>query len=180
MKPLCVFGIVNNKKGLKIAEEMLKWLEPIYDVHKVYHDGSQFEYPALKYMQNLCINTDLPVLYIHTKGAFNRQELSQTVRAMWKYEFTINRDLYFKLVDRPYAVVACPFTGSDKTTWYNGFVANSKAMKEIPEITPGDRMKFERLFIKQTPQVVGVIRNDVHRELGHVDKKFNSMWNLMK
>jgi len=43
MKPLCVIGIVNNERGLKIAEEMLDWLNPIYEVHKVYHDGSKFE-----------------------------------------------------------------------------------------------------------------------------------------
>lgn len=43
MKPLCVLGIVDSEKGREIASEMLEWLEPIYDVHKVYHDGSLFE-----------------------------------------------------------------------------------------------------------------------------------------
>lgn len=179
MKHICVFGIVNNEFGLKIAQEMLEWLEPIYEIHKIYHDGSQFEYPALKYLQELCIKTKQPCLYIHTKGAFNRPELSQTVRDMWKKEFSKNYETYFKLVDRPFAAVACPFTGSDKTTWYNGFVTNAKAMEEIPEITPGNRMKFERLFIGQKPQVFGVIRNDFHRELGHIDEKFNSTWKLI-
>ena len=131
-------------------------------------------------MQDLCLKTDLPCLYLHTKGAFNRQEFSKEIRNMWKHEFGENKDLYFKLVDRPYAVVACPFTGHDKTTWYNGFVTNAQAMREIPQITPGDRMKFERLFINQKPQVLGTIRNDVHRELGHIDRKCKSAWNLIK
>lgn len=180
MKPLCVFGIVNNENGLKIAQEMLQWLDPIYEVHKNYHDGSQFEYPALKYLQELCINTKRPCLYIHTKGAFNRPELSQMVRDMWKKEFSENYNIYFKLVDRPYAVVACPFTGSDKTTWYNGFVTNWQAMKEHPIINPNkNRMKFERLFIGSDTQVIGVVRNDFHRELGHIDEKALETWNKM-
>ncbi|MBR2266614.1 MAG: hypothetical protein IJ882_08175 [Paludibacteraceae bacterium] len=151
---------------------MRAWLLPNYHVIEVQHDGSLFEQPALRYMQDYCKETGRPCLYIHTKGAYNRMEFSVQVRRMWRGEFTTKRDVYFGLVDRPFAAVACPVTGSDKTTWYNAFVANARAMAEIPEITPSsNRMKFERLFIKQTPQVYGVLRNDGHRELGGIDNK---------
>ena len=180
-KKLCVLGVVRNASGIDIAEEMLEWLTPLYDVHVVHHDGTKFEYPALSYAQELATDTGLPVLYLHTKGAFNRPELSRDVREMWRHEFTEKRDVYFGLVARPFAAVACPFTGSDKTTWYNGFVANCRAFAEIPAIAPStNRMKYERLFIGQSPQVIGVLRNDIHRENGHVDERFEEYWKLIK
>lgn len=178
--PYCIFGVADTELGREIEKEMRSWLEPNYNLIEIWHDGSQFEYPALKYLQDFCKETGKPCLYIHTKGAYNRQEWSKTIRDMWKYEFTINKDLYFELVNRPFAVVACPATGSDKTTWYNGWVTNAKAMLEIPEITPStNRMKYERLFIGQKPQVIGVIRNDFHRELGHTDHKMEQTLKLM-
>lgn len=180
MKPLCVIGIVNNERGLKIAEEMLDWLNPIYEVHKVYHDGSKFEQPALRYLQDLCIKEHRPCLYLHTKGAYNRSEFSQQVRQIWKHEFTKHWQTYFDLVDRPYAVVSCPFTGSDKTTWYNGFVVNWQAMQDHPTINPNkNRFKFEKLFVDSRTQVIGVVRNDFHRELGHTDRKTLETWSKM-
>ena len=166
---------------MEIEAEMREWLEPNYHLIEVWHDGLQFEQPALLYMQMLCHEQKRPCLYLHTKGAFNRPELSVFVRDMWRHEFAERRDLYFGLVDRPYAVVACPFTGSDKTTWYNGFVTNWQAMEELPIIEPSaNRMKYERLFIKQSPQVIGVIRNDMHREIGRVDERAMTVWKLIK
>lgn len=181
MDPLCVLGVADTEQGRIIEQEMREWLEPNYCVFEIWHDGSLFEQPALRFMQDLCHDTKSPCLYLHTKGAFNRGELSAEVRQMWKMEFGDKRDMYFALVDRPYAVVACPFTGSDKTTWYNGFVANSKAMEEIPCIDPNkNRMKFERLFVGKAPQVIGVMRNDIHREEGKIDNKFISTMKLFK
>lgn len=172
MKPICVLGVVDNEAGRAIEREMLAWLEPLYDVHVVLHDGTKFEQPAIRYMQDICLRDKVPCLYLHTKGAFNRPELSTVVRSMWKHEFTTKKDVYFGLVDRPYAAVACPFTGSDKTTWYNGFVTNWQAMAAHPLIEPNaNRMKFERLFIGSQTQVFGVVRNDMHREIGHVDAR---------
>lgn len=180
-KPYCVFGVVDNERGREIEKEMREWLEPEYSLYEVWHDGTLFEQPALRFMQDLCKTSDRPALYIHTKGAFNRQELSDRIREMWKREFTIHKDTYFDLVARPFGVVACPATGSDKTTWYNGFVANARAMAEIPLIEPNkNRMKFERLFIGQSPQVIGVLRNDFHRERGHIDSKMIATLNLYK
>lgn len=177
MRPLCVLGVVNTERGHAIKDEMFEWLEPLYDVQCFVHDGSKFEYPALRYAQTMSISSGLPVLYLHTKGAYNRADLSAEVRRMWRHEFGQNRDLYFRLVSRPYAVVACPFTGSDKTTWYNGFVANTRAWSEIPPIESiSNRMKAERLFIGQHPQVIGVVRNDMHRNGGDIDRKARNAW----
>ena len=178
MKPLCVLGIVETERGEAIAKEMLEWITPLYDVQCVRHDGSEFEYPALRYAQTVAITSGFPVLYLHTKGAFNRAELSAEVRLMWKHEFGDRARIYYELVNLPYAVVACPFTGSDKTTWYNGFMANAKAWSEIPPIeSPKNRMKAERLFIGQHPQVIGVLRNDMHRDGGDIDIKARAAWN---
>ena len=35
---ICVFGILKTKDGIKIRDEMLKWLEPIYDILKIEQD----------------------------------------------------------------------------------------------------------------------------------------------
>lgn len=184
MKPLCVLGIVDNEKGKEIAREMLSWLREYYEVECVYHDGSKFEQPALRRMQELCIEKKRPCLYLHTKGAYNRSALSSNVREMWRHEFTFNQALYFALVSKPYSAVACPFAGSDKTTWYNGFVANWQAMAEIPPIMPSEnRKKYERLFRGSKVQVFGTIRNDLHRNpetCGHIDEKAMEAWNLIR
>lgn len=159
-----MFGVVTNEKGMKIREEMLPWLLSSYNVTEIQHDGSLFEQPALRYMQDFCKEKKVPCLYIHTKGAYNQRPETQEVRDMWKHEFTKNRDLYFALVDRPYPCVSTPFTGSDKTTWYNGFVANWQAMDWHPVINPNtNRMKFERLFRLSSVNVVGVVRTDIER-----------------
>jgi len=172
LNPFCVFGVADTEKGRAIEEEMRAWLEPNYNVVEVWHDGLLFEQPALRYMQDMCAVSKRPCLYIHTKGAFNRDEFSEKVREMWMREFTEKRDLYFGLVDRPYAAVACPMTGKDKTTWYNGFVVNAQAMAEIPVIEPlFNRKHYERLFVDKNPQVIGVMRNDVHRKAGEIDAK---------
>lgn len=179
--PYCVLGVVDNDSGRAIEREMREWLEPNYNLIEVLHDGSLFEQPALRFMQDWCVTYKVPCLYLHTKGAFNRPELSASVRDMWKHEFTVNRDLYFGIVNRPYAVVACPTTGRDKTTWHNGFVANWQAMAEHPLIEPNtNRMKFERLFVGSNTQVVGVMRNDMHRDLGNVDARTQEIWQKIK
>lgn len=179
--PFCVFGIAETEAGIAIEKEMREWLEPNYHLIEIWHDGSLFEQPALRYMQDLVKRTGKPCLYIHSKGAFRRPELSADIRQMWKHEFTTRRDLYFALVDRPYGVVSCPTTGNDKTTWYNGFVANALAMSEIPLIEPNaNRYVFERLFIGKTPQVIGLMRNDLHRSEKFIHEKTYEAWDKIK
>ncbi|MCQ2310173.1 MAG: hypothetical protein MJZ64_00260 [Paludibacteraceae bacterium] len=173
-KPLCVFGALDTDNGRAIADEMLQWLVPHYEVHVVWHDGSQFEQPALRYMQDLCKERNVPCLYLHTKGAWNSTRMDNVrIRAFWKKEFTERQEEYFDAVDCARPSVACPFTGDDGTTWYNAFVVNAAAMRVHPEIRPNaNRMKFERLFVKRNEvRVCGMVSNAIHREKGDIDKK---------
>lgn len=162
-RPYAVFGIADTPDGHDIADEMMCWLFQEYEVHAVIHDGKLFEQPALRYAQRLSLLTDQPVLYIHTKGAYNKPIRSQRIRDLWRLEFGHNKDFYFKRAKEPGARVICPFTGPDRMTRYNGFVANADAWGVIPEIRPNaDRMVFEKLW-KNAPsvEIVGTIYNDI-------------------
>jgi len=53
-------------------------------------------------------------------------------------------------------------------------------MQDHPTINPNkNRFKFERLFVDSRTQVIGVVRNDFHRELGHTDRKTLETWSKM-
>lgn len=160
--PFCVLGVADTDKGRAIAAEMREWLKPNYCVIEIWHDGSLFEQPALHYMQYLCKETDATCLYLHTRGAFNfHKTTTERTHKLWRHEFTTKRDWYFEQVAKREPTAACPFTGSEKYTWYNGFVVNANAMKAIPEIKPNeDRLFFEHLF-KGTPvNVIGAYVNE--------------------
>ena len=86
-RPTCVFGAVDTPNGRAIADEMLAWITPEYNTHVVWHDGRMFEYHALRYAQELAMREDIPVLYLHTKGACNKPERSALIRKMWRREF---------------------------------------------------------------------------------------------
>ena len=66
---ICVFGVLKTKDGIKIRDEMLQWLEPLYDVLKIEQDppGKLVEYPAIKFACQSAIEMNEPVLYLHTK-----------------------------------------------------------------------------------------------------------------
>ena len=163
-QPMCVFGVVMNEAGVKIENEMVAWLRNHYHVIEVRHDGTHYEQPALRYMQNLCKDTGRPCLYVHTKGAYNKPTRSGRIRRMWRDEFVGKQQLYFDIVEQSNApCVATPFTGEDRLTRYNGFVANAAAMKAIPDIVPNDdRMVFERIFANnKNIKIVGVCLNNV-------------------
>lgn len=162
-KPLCIINIMNNEQGLKISEEILEWLEPIYEVHKIYHDGSQYEYPGMKYMQDLCIKEKRPCLYLHTKGAVNTRPETEDVRKLWKHEFTKNYQTYFNIVNIDSPQVACPLTGNLGFPWFNGFVTNYQALQKIPSFEPcEDKGVFNQIFGIFKVPVYGVVRNDVN------------------
>lgn len=160
MKKLCVFGCLLTEEGKKIKEEMLKWLNPNYNVLCIKQEppGKLFEYPALKYAIKIAIELNQPVLYIHTKGAGNpvrgtapcaaypvgyraidcmpankkNEDWQGCVRNMWKHEFTENIEKYFEVVNTDEPVVACPYhSKTNKITWQNAFVMNPAAAKEV-------------------------------------------------
>lgn len=158
MKPICVFGILDNQAGREIAREMLVWLNRVYDVRQVRHDGSQFEYPALKVAKETAEKEGCPVLYIHTRGAVNTWNTTIPTRRMWKEEFGNQWYKYFSLACMQEPLVVCPFVDKDRETRYNGFVANPAAWKEIDLKPSVDRYNFERLWAgKNNVAVVGLL-----------------------
>ena len=157
MKPLCVFGIMDNAAGRKIANEMREWLQPVYELHEVLHDGTQFELPALREAQRLVQERMQPVLYIHTRGAFNIWRTTILTRKMWREEFGRQWRKYFTLADREQPLVVCPFVDFDKETRYNGFVANAAAWAQLDLQPTKDRFDYERLWCKQETPVIGLL-----------------------
>jgi len=69
---------------------MLEWLINEYDVYCIYQKfpGDMYEYPSLRFAQwySLAYNKSI-ILYLHTKGAFNRHPFPDIVRSFWKHEF---------------------------------------------------------------------------------------------
>ena len=161
--PLCVLGCIDTLEGREIAGEMLCWLKWYYDVHEVWHDGTLYEQPALRYAQDLSKLTGQPVLYLHTKGACNHVHRSRLIRKLWRREFVRNMGRYGNAILGDAPAVACPFTGADRFTRYNGFIANAAAWAAIPPIEPNaDRAVFEWLW-RDTPEVHlhGLIYDDI-------------------
>jgi hypothetical protein len=192
MRPICVFGVLLTDEGKKIKAEMLEWLEPIYEVHLIEQEppGKLFEYPAIKEAIELSIERNLPVLYIHTKGAGNpvrgtapcpaypvgyraidcmpsnrcNEDWQGCVRNMWKHEFTENRDKYFEAVNVDHSMVACPYhSKNNRITWQNAFVMNPQAAVEVKEtfIQTTNRYYYECIFDKTKVGMVGIRLNDI-------------------
>ena len=64
-KRKCVLGVLKSEEGLKIKEEMLSWLSPLYDVELVEVDPPNdklFEYPFIKRACEKSIETNEPIL----------------------------------------------------------------------------------------------------------------------
>ena len=126
-------------------------------MHAVYHNGKQFELPALREAQRLAIERNEPVLYIHTRGAVNTWRTTIPTRRMWREEFGRQWRKYFTLADRHEPLVVCPFVDKDKETRYNGFVANPAAWAALNVQPTQDRMDYERLWAKTDVPVIGLL-----------------------
>lgn len=162
-KTLCVFGVLNTQRGNEIAEEMLSWLTVDYDVDLILHDGSDFEYPAMKYAFDKSAHNNEPVLYVHSKGAFNKSYIADCTRKLWRKEFVDNKEWYINCVSVNTPKIACPFTGKKKTTWLNGFIANSEASAILRNLSKTrNRYYYETLpFHHKGVAVEGRIMGDV-------------------
>lgn len=157
-RPLCVFGIMDNPKGQTIADEMRPWLKQYYQLIEVWHDGSQFELPALQEARKLSLSTHSSVLYIHSRGAVNEWGTTIPTRRLWRHEFGSQWRKYFDICKRSTPTVVCPFVDYDRETRYNGFVANYAAWERCNLYPSMDRMVYERLWCKDTEtRVMGTI-----------------------
>ena len=130
MKNLCVFGILTTDEGMRIKSEMYSWLEPLYNIFPVEQEppGSLYEYPALYFTIRLAIDSKLPVLYIHTKGAGHPKcHFQSSVRNMWKHEYGNSSRIGDYFNGKTDAVVTTPISGPHNITWFNSFVITPKA-----------------------------------------------------
>ena len=170
---ICLLNILNTESGNRIANDMLSWLKPLYNVIEFRHDGSKFEGPGIEHACQLCISQNEPCLYLHTKGAFYStpnftdksliptlmgkhhipiDQWQSIVRNLWKHEFTSSRRHLYEtahsqlssipLVTAPYVCIR------NGTTWYNGFIMNSLAAKNILNIMPNATSRF---YYEQLP-----------------------------
>lgn len=185
---LCVFGCLLTDYGMQIKQEMLSWLSTEYKVFCVDQEppGTLFEYPGIYYAAKLAIDANYPVLYVHTKGAANKipsyhtkmmsskfnvpshakpEDCQRVIRNLWRHEFTGNRLYeYLRAVNVNTPMVACPYTGPSKTTWWNGFIINPLAAKILlPKLQISTyRWYYERLFANFADiQVCGLRRNNL-------------------
>ena len=151
---ICILGVLDNDRGKVIKQELLSWVTHKYDCIAVNQEppGRLFEYPALFIAQQTSISTGKPVLYLHTKGAANPNNVynQERVRKLWRFEFDVHYEDYMKFINSGDRVVACPFTGTKThTTWMNGFIATPDAWKAADNIKPpkfGDRYPYEHCF----------------------------------
>lgn len=169
MKRKCVLGVLKTELGLKIKEEMLAWLSPLYDVITVEQEapGELFEYPGIRMAASIAAETYESVLYLHTKGAFYQNPTQPHVREYWRQEFVEKADAYFAPceVNKDDAVVTAPVVAkNNKVCWFNGFVMSPGAAKKLNKVISikKDRMWFEQDMWGscENVKVVGILRDD--------------------
>lgn len=159
----CVFSIMDNDSGKKIYNEMIKWLRPNYEVMECWHDWSQFEFPGINMAMNYSLQSNEPVLYIHSKGAGNHNECQPIIRKGWKKELTTNKDKYIEAIKQHDVVTM--ITGNEKHTWFNSFMATPKAFKAIESMLKEpnpNRYFYEDMWLNTDIDVYGVLSNDIN------------------
>ena len=172
-KYLCVFGCLLTDIGKQIKREMLTWLTSSYHVLCIDQQppGRLFEYPAMLYAAKLSVDTNQPVLYIHTKGAANQNHLQAKVRHLWQIEFgTSHASKYFSVVNSNNPIVATPFASPEGSTWFNGFVMNPAASKICLQVIndfnhpiskhlkpENIRYRYEHMFRDTKCHVIGIL-----------------------
>ena len=171
LKPMCIFGVFSNQLGMRIREEMLSWLLPLYNVIEVRQKtpGVLFEYPALRFAQWFLLNNDVNYcLYVHTKGAANNNSVQRYVREMWRLEFGSEnrRKNYVELCDTDEPTQACPYVGPNGAeTWFNGFFANKAAFTELGDIEKYEnRYLYECLFnpVKDRVKIKALLKDNIN------------------
>ena len=164
-KRLCVLGVLRTQFGMQIKAEMLSWLQPNYEVICVEQDppGTMFEFPAIKTAAAISVARQQSVLYLHTKGASNPVMYRHQVmiRKLWADQFTNNKDAYFSTVNVEEPMIACPYIGDKRQTWWNGMVMNTTAAQVIldkMELTDR-RHYYEEMCNEINIKVVGIMQD---------------------
>lgn len=156
----CVLGVFETTRGLDIAGEMSTWIKDKYKLYKVTQESIEdnlYELPALLFASSLSIKLNVPVLYLHTKGAVNAAPVQNIVRLLWKKEFGESKNWYDEHIEGDKPKVLCPISTGEEVAWYNGFVMNPSAAKIINErIAVQDRYYYEQSLLKDSGiEVVG-------------------------
>jgi len=143
----CVMGVLKTEKGLKIKERISAYLKPRFKIFYVEQDppGTMFEYPAIMFALKMAVDTNVPVLYIHTKGAVDPHHMwyQTPVKKLWEREFGTEKvDQTYKRVCCKEPNVICPIAGSEKQTWWNGMIINPAAAKVIQKTFHFDTNRF--------------------------------------
>lgn len=143
----CVLGVLLSDYGKEIEHYMLSWLTKKYNVISIRQPvpGPLFEYPALRFAQLFSTEFNVPVLYLHTKGAAHKGRFQRKTLNMWRFEFVESKSAYEKRIDQ-YDVLL-PYSGPQNITWFNGFIASNKAFSSISPISVlENRYIYEILF----------------------------------
>lgn len=184
----CILGVLDTDAGLKICEELKRWLTAEFDnVIEVHQpaDGKQYEYPFIKKAVDVAVETNEPVLYLHTKGAFNTvpvikpgritmmnfmpkeckpEDWQKSIRKCWQNEFSGERlKVYKEKIQTKEPTVLTPFSGNGKSTWFNGFMINPEAaaiLKQNLKISD-NRFYYEHMFEDLPIAVIGLIYNHI-------------------
>jgi len=168
-KIVCVFGCLLSEKGRQIKQEMLKWLTKKYDVICVNQEypGTLYEWPAMLFAKKYSMDNNVPVLYIHTKGAFNSKNVYEQakVRKLWENEFINNYEWYEKTVLENPNAVAAPFVADFpfNSTWCNAFIAGPEAWSKCELSTPRKtRFEYEHIFKNAKINPISRVLNGVN------------------
>ena len=163
---LCVLGCLLTDAGKAIKEEMITQFSKKYDIIAVNQEppGVFYEYPALSFAQSVSVSLGKPVLYVHTKGAANAQNVynQAKVRQLWYDEFINHYDWYLNYISTHTKDVVCPFSGINQDTWMNGFIASPYAWSYAPCKPSTNRYVYECMWRGTSIHTEGRIRNDVH------------------
>lgn len=205
---LAILGVLKNKVGLEIKNEMLSWLRKEYNVFCCEQEppGLQFEYPAIKCALKLAIEMNETVLYLHTKGSGNTippnyknfmmhesvnfpkdakpEDCQRVVRMMWAKEFTgENVKKYLNVLNTDEPTVACPLTGKEKITWQNGWIINPAGAKELLKTFHFDtnRYYYEWMFNNTNVNVIGILGNNFNAyDEPHHKRMWDIIWTYYK
>ena len=151
-------------------------LLPGYDVYYVYqkYPGIFYEYPALRFAQWISLNYNIPIiLYLHTKGVFNRQIYQDNVRSVWKHEFTEPRNnIYINVLSHNISDISLPFR-IKVNTWFNGLFISNRAFNLINEIKyiKEDRWYYEQHLFNISTNIVrikGILNDTINKNVDAV------------